>query len=202
MNDKFYKLPKDKQLAIINAGFEFFGKFDYKKASTEQIANKANISKGLLFYYFRNKEEFFKYLYLYAQNCMEEKVYSSNYKKTNDFFEALEIITEVKCSLLKESPYILQFLVTAQCSNNETVNKVIKNVSDKLASSAIQDFIKNINFSKFNEEINPTDIIEMLAFSLDGYLQNKLRNNEPIILEDIMKKYKVWTKILMKSSYC
>lgn len=59
----------------------------------------------------------------------------------------------------------------------------------------------NINCSKFNEDVNPKDIIEMLSLSLDGYLQNKLRNGESITLEDIMDKYKIRIKILMKASY-
>ena len=52
MNDKFYLLEEEKQLKIINAAMEVFGKNEYKKASTDLIAAKAGISKGLLFYYF------------------------------------------------------------------------------------------------------------------------------------------------------
>ena len=61
--DKFLELPKEKQLKIINAGFEYFGRYGYKGANTEDIANKAGISKGALFYYFKNKESFYLYLH-------------------------------------------------------------------------------------------------------------------------------------------
>ena len=55
MNEKFFALPEEKQERIINAAMEVFGKNEYKRASTDLIAVKAGISKGLLFYYFHNK---------------------------------------------------------------------------------------------------------------------------------------------------
>lgn len=63
MNDKFYLLEEEKQLKIINAAMEVFGKNEYKKASTDLIAAKAGISKGLLFYYFHNKKELYMFIY-------------------------------------------------------------------------------------------------------------------------------------------
>lgn len=55
MNEKFHQLPEEKQLAIFNAAMEVFAQNDYKRASTDDIAAKAGISKGMLFYYFQNK---------------------------------------------------------------------------------------------------------------------------------------------------
>ena len=73
MNEKFLELPKEKQLKIINAGMEYFGKYGYKSASTDDIAARAEISKGLLFYYFHNKKSFYLYLYDY---CAESVSYT------------------------------------------------------------------------------------------------------------------------------
>ena len=56
INEKFYELEKEKQDKIINAAIEVFAKNDYKNVVTEEIAYKAGISKGLLFYYFKNKK--------------------------------------------------------------------------------------------------------------------------------------------------
>jgi len=43
MNNKFYQLESQKQMDIINAGIEYFARFEYKKASTEDIAKSAGI---------------------------------------------------------------------------------------------------------------------------------------------------------------
>lgn len=51
MNDKFYNLPEEKQLLIINAAYKVFAKNSYKKAPMSEIAEEAQISKALLFHY-------------------------------------------------------------------------------------------------------------------------------------------------------
>ena len=55
----FDALPENRREAIANAALETFGRNDYKSASTEAIARRAGISKGLLFFYFKNKKELY-----------------------------------------------------------------------------------------------------------------------------------------------
>lgn len=57
MNEKFFDLPQEKQQAILNAGYRVFSQNAYKKSPVSEIAAEAGISKSLLFYYFRNKQE-------------------------------------------------------------------------------------------------------------------------------------------------
>lgn len=54
MNDKFFKLPKEKQQRIINAAYKVFSKNSYKKASMSEIAAEGGISKSLLFHFIGN----------------------------------------------------------------------------------------------------------------------------------------------------
>lgn len=201
MNDKFLKLSEEKQLRIINAGLEVFGKFDYKKASTELIAEKSQISKALLFYYFHNKLEYYKYIYNYATNIMCKTIEESKYKQTDDFFEAIEIITKVKCSLLKENPNILDFLVTATCSKDETISTIVNSVSINYIGEIFENYMKNINYLKFKDDVNPQNIMEMLSFTLEGYLQQRIRNQENIDIDTVMKQYNTWTMILKTAAY-
>ncbi len=46
----FSQLPKEKKKRILQAAIEVFAQNDYKHASTDEIASRAGISKGLLFY--------------------------------------------------------------------------------------------------------------------------------------------------------
>ena len=66
MNERFFELTEEKQLRIINAGFEVFAQNEYKRASTDEIGRLSDISKGLLFYYFHNKKSFYLFLFDYA----------------------------------------------------------------------------------------------------------------------------------------
>ena len=51
MNDKFFSLPKERQQAILNAGYHVFSQNSYKKSPVSEIAAAAGISKSLLFYW-------------------------------------------------------------------------------------------------------------------------------------------------------
>ena len=46
------------------AAIEVFARHEYRHASTDDIAAKAGVSKGILFYWFRNKQEMYPDMYL------------------------------------------------------------------------------------------------------------------------------------------
>ena len=96
MNDKYFTLPKEKQMRIINAAMEVFGRNEYKRASTDLIAVKAGISKGLLFYYFKNKKELYLYTYDYLVQMMTDLVADDSYLKISDFFDIMGHFSKLK----------------------------------------------------------------------------------------------------------
>ena len=91
MNPKFYSLPKEKQSALLNAGFHVFSQNSYKKSPMSEIADAAGISKALLFHYFHNKKEL--YLFLWDTCCritVEEMTRSGTYEQT-DLFGSMDV---------------------------------------------------------------------------------------------------------------
>ena len=83
--DAFKKLTREKQRRVINAGLEVFAEHDYKHASTDDIAAKAGISKGLLFYYFKNKKEFYLYLMDYTLKIISDEIIDWKFHAITDF---------------------------------------------------------------------------------------------------------------------
>ena len=57
--DKFLALSEKKQKTIINAALQCFGKFGYEKASINDIAVAAHISKASVFQYFGSKKQLY-----------------------------------------------------------------------------------------------------------------------------------------------
>ncbi len=95
----FSELPAEKQNRIINAGFSVFGTNEYKRASTDRIAAEAGISKGYLFYYFRNKKEFYLFLYERALAMVKSSVVDPHFSEITDFFELMEYAAQRKYAL-------------------------------------------------------------------------------------------------------
>ena len=56
---EFKDLPKARRQKIMDAAMEEFAAHDYRGANTETIAARGGISKGLLFYYFKNKKSLY-----------------------------------------------------------------------------------------------------------------------------------------------
>ncbi len=70
----FSQLPKEKKKRILQAAIEVFAQNDYKHASTDEIASRAGISKGLLFYYFHDKKTLYFYLGEYLKRMIENRL--------------------------------------------------------------------------------------------------------------------------------
>lgn len=110
---KFESLPEERREAIVSAAVETFGKNDYKNASTETIARRAGISKGLLFFYFKNKKELYLYLMEHLMEKVSNLVLDDGYWEIDDFFELLVYAAETKSKVLSKFPYLLEFSIRA-----------------------------------------------------------------------------------------
>lgn len=201
MTEIFNKLDEDKRLAIINSGLEIFSIYGFQKSSTDLIARKAGISKGLLFYYFKNKLSYFEYLFEYSQKMISSSIDMDTCRKTRDFFEVLECVIDQKYKLLTKYPHILNFIVVAYWSNDKRITDIVSNKVISYDNFNIYEYLDNIDKSKFKNEEDIHKVIEMLSLMLDGYIQNKLKMNQDIDINEIMNKYKVWTSLLKEAVY-
>lgn len=113
MNDKFFKLPLEKQRRIINAAYKVFSENSYKKAPMSEIADESGISKALLFYYFTNKKELYLYLWANAIEMTRKAVAEYKTLETDDFFEMLKRSLLSKCSLMRDYPHLYAFSLRA-----------------------------------------------------------------------------------------
>lgn len=126
MNPRFYSLPKEKQSAILNAGFHVFSQNTYKKSPMSEIADAAGISKALLFHYFHNKKEL--YLFLWDTCCtitVEEMTRSGAYEQT-DLFGSMDYGMQAKLRLMRRFPDIGVFAVRAFYEKDPEVSADIR----------------------------------------------------------------------------
>jgi AcrR family transcriptional regulator len=195
------ELPDEKQRKIINAGFEVFAKSEYKRAATEEIAEKAGISKGTLFYYFHDKKTFYAFLFEQAVSKVKEYVVDDQIGKIDDFFELCAYAAERKYRLLIESPYITDFIMRAFYANRESLPD---NINEKLleeSASIFGTYFSHVDFSRFRDDTDPEEIYHMLVWLVEGYLHERQRTGGNIEIGDIMEKYRHWTAYFRRISY-
>ncbi|MCI8609641.1 MAG: TetR/AcrR family transcriptional regulator [Firmicutes bacterium] len=126
MNEKFFALSEEKRNRMINAGFEVFSRNSYRKSPMQEIADRAGISKSLLFHYFHNKKEL--YLFLWDEACRITMEYLERYGcyEPVELFEMMEKGMRAKIMVMKRYPNMTTFVVKAFYETDPAVSREIQ----------------------------------------------------------------------------
>ena len=140
----------------------------FENASTNEIVKAADISKGLLFHYFKNKKNLFLFLYDYSMDqCINEF-----YKKINldekDIFIRMKQIVLIKLQILKIYPEIFEFLIVADTENSDKVKGDVNLRNKEIIISSGNIFLENIDFDKFRENIDVKKTINIIIWTFNG----------------------------------
>ena len=137
MNDKFFDLKSEKQDRMINASLKIFATNGYKHASTDDIVREAGISKGLLFHYFINKMGLYSFLLDYSVRYMNFE-FSRTIGEETDYFGFLEKMETAKLNVLKNYPYMNEFIDNCIAENRidleESGKEAIRTYKDTFAA--------------------------------------------------------------------
>lgn len=174
MYDKFLSLSSEKQNKIINAALKVFSKTTYKKASTDEIVALADISKGALFHYFKNKKNLYFYLYDYIIDVLLKEYYERVNMEERDIFERFKNVVSVKLELLYRYPDIFDFAMNALREEEPEISDKIKAKTDNTTYKNFGLILKNIDKTKFREDIDPDIAIDMIMMTFEGYGNREL----------------------------
>jgi AcrR family transcriptional regulator len=130
------KIDKAKQQQkIIHSAIKIFSKKGYTKTTIEDIAKNAKIAKGLVYYYFKTKEE----IYLESLNSIRSqmKAYVDKYtKQEHNAFEKIRVRTKKILEFFSNKQDL--FIVFAYQDQ-------VKKLSEKQKKKAIENFFKQIS---------------------------------------------------------
>lgn len=111
--EKFLSLSEEKQATIRNAALACFAKHGYEKASINDIAVSAGISKASIFQYFGNKQSLYQYLLDYCTAQMKDAYDTDVLDLNTDFFDRVWKASVMKVENLKRHPHIASFIASA-----------------------------------------------------------------------------------------
>ena len=197
--EHFINPHAEEQTALINAAMSLFGKNGYKKASVGDIAAEAGLAKGMINYYFGSKRNLYFYLAeLCGKNLVEEM--EKNYDPdVTDFFDNLKMMTRIKISLIKSHPGIFSFLTSFYLEQDPDVKDEVQEYMAKSLKQREQRVFKDIDVSRFKDDVDPKLIDRLLVWAGEGMANNMKQGfdfeqieafaNELFACLDIMKKY-------------
>ncbi|MGN0407341.1 MAG: TetR/AcrR family transcriptional regulator [Bacteroides sp.] len=183
MNNKFFDLPQEKQNTIINAALHVFAKYDYKKASTDEITSLAGISKGLLFHYFENKKGLYLFLYKYAISFFIKEMSSMHDYTETDFFKILVNAQMCKLAVLSKHPDIMLFIVQVYYEESPVVKDEIDKGFSAIIADSSRRFLERADTSKLKDGVSAEKLLNIILWMSEGFM----RTRTPMQLADLPK---------------
>lgn len=172
MEEILKKLDSDKRARIINSALDEFGSNSYDKASTNNIVKNAGISKGLLFHYFKSKQELYDYLEKFVIQKMMDVILEKIDWNETDIFNRIKQIAIIKMGVIAKYPGIETFgkVIYERKSMNE-----IKAMAENLIPDIYhQVYTKNINMNRFKDHMDSRMVIRIIQWTLEKYAEEQM----------------------------
>ncbi|SFG11576.1 transcriptional regulator, TetR family [Desulfotomaculum arcticum] len=173
MYNSFKKLSDEKRDLILRISMEEFAEKGYYKASTDMITQRAGISKGILFHYFKNKKGLFLYLVEHIREWLAKKVASEiEMLEEDDYFERIKKMMIIKYKVALNYPTETEFatraLLTPPVEAADEIAALNKKYMEKYQEKSMQDFLYDKRLlEKLPLRVEPEKVIKVSAFILE-----------------------------------
>lgn len=164
-------IDEDKKMNIINASLCLFSKNGYKHTTTESITKNANISKGLLFHYFKNKKTLYFYLYDYSVQLIVDEIMNKKESTSDDFFEYVKENTKNKWKMMETYPYIYLFLISSVKEEDKEIKEYVMTKTKELRDDSWNEVIKKVDRSKFKHPEDLEKVIHLITYYSNGLMK-------------------------------
>ncbi len=182
-SEQFFHLPPEKQTEILDFCLEEFALHEFDAASTNRIVERAGISKGVLFKYFKDKESLFLYVCESALNHVVESLPVESVGQFDDLFSFLKYITVQKIMLYKRHPMIYRLLLRITRNPDHTVYSKIAEAATVITNEYLSDVVKMLRSDKLKPGLNWEQTITAVLWVLSG-LQSKYLKLVPEAADD------------------
>lgn len=195
---KFESIPEEKQTAVLNAAFSCFGKNGYKKTSVADVAAAAGISKASVFQYFRSKKELYMYLFEYA--C--DRIIGETPMGTDDFFECLQIGTEVKMRVMALHPGMYDFLASLVTETEDAIISETKTNVQARIGKVLGGLMGNVNWNKLKPGVDRDMLLNTVRWVNEGYLRSAIgQKDAETIRRELFEYFELIKKAYYKEEY-
>jgi len=201
MQESFRQLPGEKRRRILDAALWEFAGHDYKAANTESIAHRAGISKGALFYYFRNKEALYLTLVRYAGHLVDRGMAMQPAAPGEDLFAYLDKLVDKKAELLRKMPVIVRFSVRVYYDNafgpREALDRFLLRYTDQMYDR----YLAGVAADRFKPGFTPRQALDWLIYMTDGYLHAERMAGRELDIDALFVNYRLWQEMVRRTMY-
>lgn len=183
---------------IINSAIAEFGINSYAEASLNAICRNGNISKGIIYHYFENKDELYLVCVTECFNRLTTFLNSENIT-FNNVEQAIEKYLDLRHQFFKENPDFSNIFTNALLQPPKHLVEQVKEIKaelDKFNINFYEQVLKNVNLKS---DICCEEAIEyFLIFqeSFNYYFQNRAYGNFRKLFDEHELKLRKLLKIM------
>jgi AcrR family transcriptional regulator len=183
-----------------------FAQKGFKNTSTEVIVKEADISKGALFYYFKNKKGLFLFLYDYALDILKDEILVKFNYEEKDIFERRKQAMLLKIEVLKKHPEMYDFLGAAYMEDSSEVKSELESRNKELMASGQGKLYEGIDTLKFKEGVDVKKAIEIISWTIEGFINKEREIMKSFPLKEVnqyemLRELEFYLEMLKKSFY-
>lgn len=153
---------------ILSAALEEFATHGYEAASTNAIAARAHVAKGLVFHHFGSKESLFEALFDRELTRLTELVLQPPEVPTTDLFERLHQVMMRKLELARQSPLTTEFLIVATTEAPRALAPKLAARQAALMKTSWARLLEGVDASTLKEGLSLADAVETIGLLADG----------------------------------
>lgn len=146
---------------ILQVALNEFANYSYEKSSINRICTEGNVSKGVMYHYFKDKDELYLLCVRYCYDTMMD-YYKSKLKDGEDWREEIKKFLEIRYHFFNENPTLQKIffntLFRAPEHLKNEIGKIAKNL-DELNNQFAMKILKKI---KIRHGLKPEEIIFLL----------------------------------------
>ena len=177
----------DKRQQIIEVATQLFAEHGFEKTPVSTICEKAEISKGLVFHHFKNKNELLREVFVHITQIIEEADKNDEHvTESDDRLEAM-IHSIFDGMTVPEHRKIYQFNFSVMV--HPTTTAIVVDLIDERyqgLQASTEEVFRSLGHA------NPAVVTKMFIAEIDGIAMNYLLNEDfPIeeIRQEFIKKY-------------
>jgi AcrR family transcriptional regulator len=151
------------------------------------IASEADISKSLLFYYFKDKKEYYLFLFDTVIDFLDKQKKESINNKTNDFFQLINITVERRMKMIHDYPYLYKFIISAYYETFEDIKLELDKKKRIMLQTREEEILNIIDYDKFK---NPKDVkilLDIVRSLAEGCMRGLEDLNIPKMQEKVIE---------------
>lgn len=170
------QISRDK---ILNAAIVEFGTKNFESASLNNICSDNSISKGLIYHYFKNKDELFLNCVKSCFDALVDYLNKESFKKT-DFQNSMKKYIDLRYQFFKENPHYSHIFFNTVLQPPIHLKEQIKELRKEFDEFNINRYKMDLSNLTLRDDVTEDEAIEFFCIfqeMFNGYFQSKAYEN-------------------------